>query len=127
MVTLIQSHHSLSDTMALRCSLSVCILCVSLSELLLGVVAPRSGSCSVCILCVSLSELLLGVVAPRSGSFSVCILCVSLSEESLLHPQVLLGLAYMYAMYLLWYMYRTIQCRTINKVSYSIKGKNVIG
>ena len=86
MVTLIsgcpvhQSHHSLSDTIALRCSLSVCILCVSLSELLLGVVAPRSGSCSVCILCVSLSELLLGVVAPRSGSFSVCILCVCLSE-----------------------------------------------
>ena len=43
---------------------------VSLSELLLGVVAPRSGSFSVCILCVSLSELLLGVVAPHSGSFS---------------------------------------------------------
>ena len=38
-----------------------------LSELLLGVVAPRSEvSYSVCILCVSLSELLLGVVAPRS-------------------------------------------------------------
>ena len=53
---------------------SVCILCVSLSELLLGVVAPpRSGSFSVCILCVSLSELLLGVVAPpRSGCLHTC-------------------------------------------------------
>ena len=32
---------------------------------------------SVCILCVSLSELLLGVGAPRSGSFSVrCMPCM---------------------------------------------------
>ena len=38
----------------------------SLSELLLGVVALRSGCFSVCILCVSQSELLQGVVAPRS-------------------------------------------------------------
>ena len=51
------------------------------------------GSFSVCILCVSLSELLLGAVVPRSGSFRS-----------------------MYAMYLLWYMYSTIQCRTINTV-----------
>ena len=49
------------------------ILCLSLSEL---VVAPRSGSFSVCILCVSLSELLLGVVAPHSGSFSVSMPCI---------------------------------------------------
>ena len=47
------------------------------------------------------------------GSFSVCILCVSLGE-------LLLGVVashlVMYAMYLLWYMYSTIQCRTINTV-----------
>ena len=58
-----------------------------------------------CILCVSLSELLLGVVAPRSGSFSVCI--------------------YMYAMCIYcgtMYMCSTIQCCTLNQVSYSIKG-----
>ena len=41
--------------------------CVSLNELLLGVVAPCSEFFfSVCILCVSLSELLLGVFAPSS-------------------------------------------------------------
>ena len=39
---------------------------MSLSELLLGVVAPRSEVLLVYALCVSLSELLLGVVAPRS-------------------------------------------------------------
>ena len=34
-----------------------------------------------CSVCVCLSELLLGVFAPRSGFFSVCILCVYQSEK----------------------------------------------
>ena len=42
------------------CGAVLSALC--LSELLLGVVAPRSG-----YTCMCLSELLLGVVAPRSG------------------------------------------------------------
>ena len=44
---------------------------MSLSELLLGVVAPRSGCFSVCILCVKPTV---------RGSFNICILCVSQSE-----------------------------------------------
>ena len=53
-------------------SFSTLGLYVSLSELLLGVVAPHSGCVSVCIY-VCLSELLLGVVAPRSGTNKTCV------------------------------------------------------
>ena len=54
-----------------------CTLCVGLSELLLGVIAPCPDCFSACILCVSLSELLLGVVAPCSGSLvHVSIPCI---------------------------------------------------
>ena len=52
----------------------------NLSELLPGVVAPRSGSFSVCICVSRRSELLLGVVAPRSEVILVYAYCVSLSE-----------------------------------------------
>ena len=45
-------------------------MCMCLSELLPGVVAPRSGWLSV--MCMGLSELLLGVVAPRSGIQYTC-------------------------------------------------------
>ena len=43
------------------------------------------SSFSVCILCVSLSELLLGVIAARSRSFSVCILCVCVHTYVIVH------------------------------------------
>ena len=55
-------------------SFSTLGLYVSLSESLLGVVAPHSGCVSVCIY-VCLSELLLGVIAPRSGTNETCV-CV---------------------------------------------------
>ena len=45
-----------------RGSFNVCILCVSLSGMLLGVVAPHSEVLLVYTYCVSQSELLLGVV-----------------------------------------------------------------
>ena len=58
-------HHTHQCVYICTCTcVRTCNAC--LSELLLGVVAPHSGSFGVCIFCVSLSELLLGVVAPHS-------------------------------------------------------------